>query len=296
MEFRQLEYFVAVAEELSFTRGSRRAHVVQSAISAAIGKLERELGEELFDRSGQQIALTAAGQALLPQARSILDAVQGARDAVDQARGGLRGTVAIGTMLSTGPVDLSRILGRFHATHPGVRVRLHQTFTGSAGNVQAVLDGTVDLALVSVLGRPPAGVTLRALATERLCLVCSPDDPLARSTGLALADLSDATFIDFPVGWGTRAIVDHAFAAAGHTRAVPFEVADYSAGAGLVRQGLGVSFVPATAAEAMTDLHHLEIGGLELLWTISLATATTRRLSAAARALLADPDLTAAPR
>ncbi|MFD0788599.1 LysR family transcriptional regulator, partial [Micromonospora azadirachtae] len=80
MELRHLEYFVAVAAERSFTRAANRLHVVQSAVSAAISSLERELGSTLFERSAQRVDLTEAGEALLPQARATLDAAQAARD------------------------------------------------------------------------------------------------------------------------------------------------------------------------------------------------------------------------
>src|SRR6201996_7254365 len=123
MELHQLEYFVAVAEELSFTRGARRAHVVQSAVSAAITRLERELNAPLFERTRRRVALTDAGSALLPEARAALAAVQSARDAVAAVRGGLRGSVTLGMMLSTGPLDMAAVLGRVSAAHPDVVVQ-----------------------------------------------------------------------------------------------------------------------------------------------------------------------------
>ena len=94
MELRHLEYFVAVAEELSFTRASRRLHVVQSGVSSAIQGLERELGAALFDRDRHRVTLTEAGQALLPEARATLAAAQAAADAVAEATAGLRGTLS----------------------------------------------------------------------------------------------------------------------------------------------------------------------------------------------------------
>ena len=112
VELRHLEYFVAVAEELSFTRASRRLHVVQSGVSSAIQSLERDLGTPLFERDRHRVAMTDAGQALLPEARATLAAAQAARDVVGQARGGLRGTVTVGTMQSTGALDLPGRLGR----------------------------------------------------------------------------------------------------------------------------------------------------------------------------------------
>jgi DNA-binding transcriptional LysR family regulator len=286
VELHQLAYFVAVAEERSFTRGAARVHVVQSAVSASVGRLERELGDVLFDRTGRQITLTDAGTALLPQARATLAAAQAARDAVDQVRGGLRGTVMVGSMLSTGPVDLSAVLGRFHANHPEVVVRLRQAAGGSRDHVQALRDGTLDLALVGVPGQAPTGINLAPLAVERLRLFCRRDHALGKRRTVTLAGLADETFVDFPVGFGIRGVIDDAFGAAGIQRAVPFEVATYEAAAGLVRNGLGVSFVPESAARTFSDLHPLDVKNVALSWTISAATSSARRPSAAARALL----------
>ncbi|MEA2443482.1 MAG: hypothetical protein QOJ12_774, partial [Thermoleophilales bacterium] len=95
MELRHLATFVAVAEEGSFTRASDRLHIVQSAVSAGVRTLERELGAALFDRTTHQVELTDAGHALLPEARTTLAAARAAREAVDQVRGGLRGTVTL---------------------------------------------------------------------------------------------------------------------------------------------------------------------------------------------------------
>src|SRR5215831_18027268 len=128
VELRHLEYFVAVAEELSFTRASRRLHVVQSGVSSAIQGLERELGATLFDRNRHRVTLTEAGLALLPEARATLAAAQAAADAV----AGLRGTLSIGTMISTGSIDVPALLGRFREQHPAVLVRLRVMPGGSA--------------------------------------------------------------------------------------------------------------------------------------------------------------------
>src|SRR4051794_14371497 len=102
MELRHLATFVAVAEEGSFTRAAGRLHVVQSAVSSGVRALERELGVTLFDRTTHRVQLSEAGRALLPEARRTLAAAAAARDAVDQLRGGLRGTVRLGVMLAAG--------------------------------------------------------------------------------------------------------------------------------------------------------------------------------------------------
>jgi DNA-binding transcriptional LysR family regulator len=288
MELRHLEYFVAVAEELSFTRASRRLHVVQSGVSSAIQGLERELGALLFERDRHRVALTNAGQALLPEARATLAAAQAARDAVSEARVGLRGTVTVGTMLSTGPLDLPGLLGRFHASHPDVAVRLRLAPAGSAGLAREVMAGALDLALVSLPGPPPAGLTLQFVTSEPLLLVCPPEHPIAARACAVLGDLAGEPFIDFPQGWGNRALVDRAFAAAGIDRQVPFEVADFAAARSLVQHGLGMSFLPASVATGLPGLVAIEVTGTSLAWEISVATPAHRRPPTAARAFLAE--------
>src|SRR3954466_3144747 len=133
MELRHFEYFVAVAEERSFTKAAVRLHVVQSGVSAVIKSLERELGAPLLERTSKRVALTDAGEALLPRARAALDAAQAARDAVDEVRGGLRGTLRIGTRNGVAEIDVAALLGTFHRTHPGVALQLTVSPRGSVG-------------------------------------------------------------------------------------------------------------------------------------------------------------------
>ena len=287
MELRHLEYFVAVAEELSFTRASRRLHVVQSGVSSAIQGLERELGAALFDRDRHRVTLTEAGRALLPEARATLAAAQAAADAVAETTAGLRGTLSIGTMISIGPVGLPVLLGRFHEQHPGVLVKLRVMPGGSAELASEVISGGLDLALLTLPGEAPAGLAVRPLAQEPLMLVCAAKHPLAGKTSVPLEALAEEAFIDFPAGWGTRAIVDRAFAAAGIDRQVSFEVGDYATAAGLAGNGLGVAFVPTSAAASMGGVTRVRVDAA-LDWRILVATAATRRASAAARAFLAE--------
>jgi DNA-binding transcriptional LysR family regulator len=277
---------------------------VQSGVSSAIQGLERELGTPLFERDRHRVALTDAGRALLPEARATLAAAQAAREAVVQARGGLRGTVTLGTMLSTGPLDLPALLGRFHATHPDVAVRLRLASAGSAGLAREVIAGALDLALVSLPGQPPGGLVLHFVTAEPLLLVCPAGHPVAAraslapagkarsaagvSAGVTLEDLAGEPFIDFPPGWGNRAVVDRAFAAAGLDRQVAFEVADFAAATGLLRNGLGIAFLPASVATQQAGLVALELTEPALTWEICVATPAHRRPSAAARAFLAE--------
>ncbi|GII57997.1 LysR family transcriptional regulator [Planotetraspora thailandica] len=291
MELRHLEYFVAVAEELNFTRASRRLHVVQSGVSAAIRSLEREMGVTLFDRNSQRVALSDAGIALLPEARATLDAARAAREAVQAVGEGLRGTVNIGTMTSVPLVDMPGLLGHFHADHPKVTIRIRVAPSGSAGLAEALGSGELDVAFLSLPGPPSSAIEVRPLAAVPLVLVVRADHPLAGERRVPLARLADEAFIDFPPGYGNRGVVDRAFAAAGVERRVTVEVADIATGSAFVRHGLGIAFLPAFVAPTggdpeSCDLAVLEASDTTLTWSLSVATAATRKPSAAVRALL----------
>lgn len=286
VELRHLEYFVAVAGERNFTRAATRLHVVQSGVSAAIKALERELGVPLLERSSKRVDLTDAGAALLPRALAALDAARAARDAVDQVRGGLRGSLRIGTLTSVGLIDVPALLGDFHRTHPDVTLQLTVSPSGSGGLVDGLTSGALDLAVVSVPGRAPAGVHIRQMLWRRLDLVLPPGHHLADRAEVHIEDLADEPFVDYPIGYGNRSVVDRAFAAAGLTRRVGIEVIDIGAGADFVRHGLGVAILPRFAVPDGLGLVVRTVTGADLAWPLGVATSAVRAPSAAARALL----------
>jgi DNA-binding transcriptional LysR family regulator len=296
MELRHLEYFVAVAEERNFTRAAARLHVVQSGVSAAIKALEHELRAPLLERTSKRVTLTDAGEALLPKARAALDAVLAARDAVGEVRGGLRGSLRIGTLTSVGLIDIPALLGDFHRTHPAVTLRLTVSPSGSGGLVDGLTDGTLDLAIVSLPGRAPGGVHLRQMYWERLDLVVPEGHRLTEWDRITIADLAGEQFVDFPVGYGNRSVVDRAFAAAGVTRLVSTEVIDIGTGARFVAAGLGVAILPRFAVPENLGVVLRTVSDADLQWPLGVATSAVRAPSAATRALLALIDAAVVPR
>lgn len=165
-------------------------------------------------------------------------------------------------------------------------VRLRVPPGGSPDLARAVADGTLDLALLLLPADPPTGVALRRLAREPLVLICAPGHPLAGAGETPLDALGGETFIDFPAGWGTRTVIDRAFAAAGIDRQVAFEVPFYDVAVGLAGNGLGVAFLPAFVAADTEGVARVTVTGL--FWQIQVATTASRRPSAAARAFLGD--------
>jgi DNA-binding transcriptional LysR family regulator len=287
VDLRQLEYFVAIAEEGSFTRAAARVHVVQSAVSAAIKALERELGATLLDRNPKRVLLTGAGEALLPKARAALDAVAEARDAVAQVEGGLTGTVRLGTLTAMTLIDLPALLGEFHRRHPGVLVRTSAATAGSAGLVEQLLDRRLDLSFVSLPGEVPDGVVVDELAHSVMDLVVPDDHPLATRHEVSIGDLAGMDFIDSPLGYGNRAVADRAFAANAVPRRVTLEMADIFTGVDYVRHGLGIALLPGYVLRGAEGVTTLRVTGADLCWPLGLAHPADRRPSAAARALIA---------
>lgn len=286
MELRHLDYFVAVAEEGGFTAAAARLHVVQSAVSAGLKALERELGTVLVERTSRRVGLTDAGAVLLPHARASLDAARDGRDAVAAAAGGLRGTVRVGMLTSVGWLDVPALLARFHHAHPGVALRLSAAPSGSSGLVASVAERRLDLAFVSVPGPRPAGVRLTDLGAVPMDLVLPLDDPLAGRRKITVADLAERDFVDSPLGFGNRGVVDRAFESAGVARRVVIEVADIATAPSYVRHGLGIAILPRFTTERLgADAVVRTVEGADLSWPIGLATPADRTPSAAAARL-----------
>src|SRR3954447_1702556 len=284
MELRHLATFVAVAEEGSFTRAAGRLHVVQSAVSSGVRALERELGVTLFDRTTHRVQLSEAGRALLPEARRTLAAAAAARDAGDQLRGGLRGTVRLGLMLAAGQAGLSvpRILAALRDEYPGIEVTLE--IGASTTNAEHVRRGRLDIAFVGLAPAALPDLQVTPLLSEPMQLLVPPDPPLAGRGSVALEELGREPFADGPPGWGTRIAIERAFAVAGVRRSVAYEVGDLSLTVDFVRHGLAVAIVPPTWADAegvaMVALRPAPE------FTISIAAPADRELGAAARVLL----------
>ena len=287
MELRHLTVFVAVAEEASFTRAADRLHLVQSAVSASVRGLERELGAALFDRTTRRVGLTDAGDALLPEARQVLAAVNAAREAVDQVSGGLRGTLRLGTMQGQAmrAVSVPRLLARFRAEHPGVEVHVSHV-GGSVLMADQVRAGRLDLAFVSLPERRPSGLTLTRLSREQMQIACPKGHPLATRAEVDLEALADEPFIEFPEGWGTRMATDRAFAAAGVRRTIVYEVNDVASVIEFIANGLAVALIAPSLLIAGDEVALVPVRRHAPHFEISVAVASTRRPSAVLAAFL----------
>lgn len=246
-----MRYVIAVAETASFTRAAAKCHVVQSALSHQVAKLEKELGARLFERTSRKVWLTSAGEAFLPAARQALEAAERARAEVAAATGEVRGKLTVGSIPTVAAVDLPAVLKDYRLRYPQVRITLR---AGSSERlVEQVREGVVDAAFLGVQpGFRPQGVRDRELAHGEHVAVVAPDHPLAAEEKVDLHRLADETFVDFAEGSAARSQSDEAFVAAGVPREVAFEVSGVELMSRMVRHGLGVALLPAPFA---AELH-----------------------------------------
>ncbi len=274
-----------MAEEASFTRAAARVHVAQPGVSAQIRRLERELGQELLDRSGRGVRLTAAGAAVLPYARAALRAVTGARLAVDELTGLVRGHVAVGVAPSCPPLDLPALLAEFRRDHPAVEITLSES--GSGDLLEGLLAGTLDMALVWLRAAPPPTIEVQVAVDEELVVAVGHDDPLATETTVTLEAIRKRALVGLPKGADLRCLVDEAYAAAGLRPRIAFETGDPRVLAELTGQGLGVAIVPASLAEAhAASLRAITLASPRPRRRIALAWRAEGPGSPAARALV----------
>ncbi|MFD7169894.1 LysR family transcriptional regulator [Streptomyces violascens] len=271
MQFQQLTYFVAVAETRHFTRAAERVHVSQPSLSQQIKALENELGAELFSRARGNIALTDAGEALLPLARRILADADTARIEVQELAQLRRGRVRLGATPSLCTGLLPDVLRAFHDRHPGIQLLIEEG--GSHDLVRELARGALDLALI-VLPLPagsPALTTIELLQEDLVVVSSAAEAPPGSGSSVRIADLRDAPLVMFRHGYDLRELTVAACRAEGFEPAFTVEGGEMDAVLGFVRAGLGVAVVPSMVAARARDLRVTPLARPGLRRTIALA-------------------------
>jgi DNA-binding transcriptional LysR family regulator len=247
IDVRQLRYFVAVAEELNFTRAAHRLNVVQQSLSSAIARLESSLGFKLFERSSRVVTLTERGLQWLPHVREVLAAVERAETAARDLATGSAGTLRVG-LAATAAVELTPALLRaFTERHPEVRLLTeHYGFEDPTGGLRA---RAADVAVV----RPPfagPGLDLMVVASERRYAAVAGEHRLAHRATVTFDELVDEPWIEIvdsdPVWCAFWRVSDRRatpprFAARGRTLEDLLEAA---------RSGRAIGLVPASVANS----------------------------------------------
>ncbi|MEV6963120.1 LysR family transcriptional regulator [Streptomyces sp. NPDC051207] len=242
---RDLRYFVTVAEELHFTRAAERLYVSQPALSKQVRALERQLGVTLFRRDPAGVSLTAAGDALLPHARRVLDAWQEGAAAVAAARAAERSTLVVGMSTSPGRGGLlPAVRSRFTAAYPEAVLRLRQVSWEDP--TAGLADGEADVAFVWLPLPDPERYEWTVVAEETRLLALPDGHPLAARPGIRFTDLLDEPFLALPRSAGV--LRDHWLALdarGGREPRVGAEVAGTEETYEALVAGLGVCLVAA---------------------------------------------------
>lgn len=255
---RQMEYLVAVAETGSVTAAAVAVHVSQPALSQALAGLEREYGGRLIERTGRSARLTAAGRAVLPQARAALAAAESARRAARAVVDVDGGEVHLACAQSVTIGVLPPLLARWRRDHPLVAVRLEEHGHSDAV-AAAVEDGRADIGVSPAPSRTD-GLELRTIGSEELVVVVAPDDPLAGRGAIDLAELGDRAWVHYHPAHGLSGTLDRLAAAAGFVPEVAVRVHQTSAAPVLAAAGLGPALVPSTLLGSCTGGAVLRIG------------------------------------
>jgi DNA-binding transcriptional LysR family regulator len=284
LTLQQLRYFLAVAEARHFTRAAEQTHVAQPSLSKQIHSLETELGAPLFSRARGNIALTPAGEALVPIARRILADVDTARHEVGELVGLKRGRVRVGATPSLCVSVFADVLRRYHDSYPGIRLTVEEG--GSRDLSKALLRGDLDLAMIIV---PPEGgdpaLTTQVVLREDLVVASAADQPPpVNRPSIRLIDLRDRPMVMFRQGYDLRETTLQACRAVGYEPKLSVEGGEMDAVLRFVEAGLGVAIVPSMVLANRPGLRGIPIAPPGLRRTVALAHRTDVPPTNAARA------------
>jgi LysR family transcriptional regulator, nitrogen assimilation regulatory protein len=281
MEIRSLSYFVRIAELGSITRAASHLRVAQPALTRQVQRLEDELGVSLFTRVNRGVRLTEAGQKLLESATRILRDVERTSDEIRAQDAHPSGKIILGITPTLCPVLAPELFSRMRQSYPMIELKV--VHAGMVRLEEMIIDGRVDLALLSELSRSRMIVSTR-LAEEEMVLVTSPG---TRPPGIVTAaELRRTTLI---LGDGLRAAMDALLAGLGIELKVEVELNDHETIRLMVQQGVGASILPHASvarecARGLAEAHRLTAGGIYR--TLALGVAANRSSSIARNAVV----------
>ncbi|MBI3671069.1 MAG: LysR family transcriptional regulator [Acidobacteria bacterium] len=244
MDFDQLTTFVEVAKLGSFSRAGQKVFRSQSAVSAQIRQLEQEYGEKLLDRAGKSVRLTPAGEALFEYAARLLTLRNESLRAVADQASTPRGVLVIGANEATCLYVLPDVFAEYHRLYPAVQIRIYRNFSRKI--LQRVEEGSIDVGIVTLPVKSPS-LKVFPIFRDRIMLMVSPQNPLARQKAVRLSDVAEQPLI-FPKTGFTRQLLDKHFRPYRSRLRVTMELPSVGMIKRFVAAGLGVSLISASFA------------------------------------------------
>ncbi len=285
MEISQLQAFVAVVEEKSFSRAASTLLRTQPAVSQAVKRLEDWAGEPLLDRSSKGGALTEAGQLLYDYAKKVLNLRLEARSAVDELRALERGKVTVGANESTA-LYLLPVLKKFRERYPRVKVAVKRSLSREIPS--AILRHEIDLGVLSYHPRNP-DLESTVVSLDELCLIVPPGHRLARAREVSTRELGRESFIAHNVASPYRQRVIETFARLRTPLNIDVELPTVETIKKFVRMGMGLAFAPRMCVEdelARGEFASVRVKEMRIQRKLRLIYRRHAALSAAAQGFL----------
>lgn len=278
---RQLQIFLAAAEHQSFARAAEVLHLTQPAVSMQMSQLSEALGVALFERRGRNLALTHAGQTLVPYVERVAQTLREASEALDALQGLRQGQLRI-ALVTTTRYFAPRLVAQFRQEHP--QIGLEVSIANREGVIAQLESNHVDLA---IMGRPPTHlpVVAEAFAKHPHGVIAAPDHPLAGKRRLAPSRVKDEPFIAREPGSGTRHAMDQYFS---EHRIEPPIVQEMNSNESIkqaVMAGLGLAFISLHTVSLEHQTGHLallDLKGLPIVRSWYVLHRANRSLSPAA--------------
>lgn len=282
-----LRLFMQVAHASSFSETARLANLSQPALSRTIKLLEEDLGVRLFDRNSRNVALTAAGAALLPTVERLAADFDLAFQELEQAFAGQRGRVVVGALPSVAAHMLPGVVARFLVTHPNVEIVLRDNLSGAL--YQQMLDRLIDFAIST----PPAasGFRFDPMMDDECVLVGRPEDLAEIEAPAPWSIFTERPFIAMEPRSSVRLLTDAAFAKTDMTVRALYDCAQLATVGGLISAGLGITLLPRSTLPMLAvgrPVAWRAMAPPRIMRVIGIARLENRSLSPAATAFLAE--------
>ncbi len=283
MDINTLKAFVAVADTNSLSLAAERIYLTPSAVSKRIAALEAELGVKLFDRLGKSASLNEAGRKLLPRANNMLQEVEDIQRSISNLSGDVGGILKMGTSHHIGLHRLPSVLRSFRHAHPDVQLDIR--FLGSEAACHAVAQGKLELGIVTLPTEILPNLNIIQIWHDQLHFVVSHEHPLAQVAQPTLEELVKHPALLPGIGTYTRNILDQALAPQELKINVAISTNYLETLKVMTSTGLGWSLLPQIMTDS-SDLHVINIPGLQLFRNLGAISHNSRTLSNAANAML----------
>ena len=284
ISYKLLKAFLALAEHRNFTRAAEHFHVSQSTFSGLIQRLEDEVGTTLFARDTRNVVLTPEGELFAEAARHLVKEIQWTFADMSDYVARKKGFVSIAALPSIAGGWLPPVIAQYRKLYPSIAIEIHDVLSDRC--IELLRQGVVDIALAAPKESIEEFVS-EHFHTDKYYLVCRKDHPLANRKDVAISALKGCDFIRLASSTSVHQHIDNALGSTGVTSS-SFEVINLSTVAGLIKQGLGISLLPALTLPqfALPDLRAIPLKPPGITRPIHIIRRKNKPLSIAAQAML----------